>query len=128
MARATEVLVVDDESVVCERLSDYLEKHGLVVESFTDSQQALDRLQDKTFDVIVTDLKMNGPTGMDILVAVKSRTPRSEVIIITGYGSFETMRGAEAVGVSAYICKPFKMADMYTLIKKAAKKARRHAS
>ena len=77
--------------------------------------------------MVVTDIKMEGPTGMDVLQAVKNGGYNTEVIIITGYGSFETLRQAEIVGAFGYINKPFKMADIHKLIKKAAKKARKHA-
>ena len=61
---------------------------------------------------------------MDVLLTIKQLEYDSEVIIITGYGTYETMREAEAVGVFEYIGKPFKMSDMHNLVKKAAKKAR----
>jgi DNA-binding NtrC family response regulator len=120
-----EVLVLDDEPIVCERLKDFLDKKGVLTETFTDSQSALNRIKEKPFDVIVTDLKMQGATGMDVLMAVKRGGYKSEVIIITGYGPFESLREAEAVGVFDYIAKPFIMNDLYGRIKKAAKKAKK---
>ena len=125
MTERTEVLLLDDEPIVCERLKDYLDKKGILTETFTDSKSALSRIKEKAFDVIVTDLKMEGPTGMDILLAVKNGGYNSEVIIITGYGPFETLREAEIVGVFEYLAKPFKMDELYAVIKKAAKKARK---
>lgn len=127
MAIKAEVLIVDDEQIVGERLQDYFEKKGMSVEAFTVSGDAIARLKEKTFDVIVTDIKMEGPTGMDILLQVKKEAPASEVILITGYGSFETLRAAEAVGAFDYICKPFKVEDVYKKVAKAAAKARKHA-
>ena len=127
MKQKTEIMVVDDEPIVCERLQNYLEKKGMSVESFTESQKALDRLDEKDFDVIVTDLKMEGPTGMDILSAVKRLDYNAEVILITAYGKYETMREAEAVGVFEYIDKPFKMSEIHDLIKKAAKKSKKRS-
>jgi DNA-binding NtrC family response regulator len=125
MTERTEVLLLDDEPIVCERLKDFLDKKGILTEAFTDSKSALSRIKEKAFDVIVTDLKMEGPTGMDVLLAVKNGGYNSEVIIITGYGPFETLREAEIVGVFEYLAKPFKMDELYTMIKKAAKKARK---
>lgn len=127
MKQKIEIMVVDDEAIVCERLQNYLEKKGMSVEAYTESRKALDRLNEKTFDVIVTDLRMEGPTGMDILSAVKSLDHKSEVILITAYGMYETMREAEAVGVFEYIDKPFKMSDMHNLVKKAAKKSKKRS-
>lgn len=127
MTSKAEVLIVDDEEIVGERLRDYFEKKGMSVEAFTVSRDAIARLKEKTFDVIVTDIKMEGPTGMDILLQVKKEAPASEVILITGYGSFETLRAAEAVGAFDYICKPFKVEDVYKKVAKAATKARKRA-
>jgi DNA-binding NtrC family response regulator len=98
------------------------------VEAFSESRRALDRLKERSFDVIVTDLKMEGPTGIDVLLEVKRAAYQSEVILITGYGSSETLRQAEAVGAFDYIPKPFRMSDIHKLVKKAAKKARKGSS
>ena len=125
MSKKIEVMVLDDEPIVCERVKDFLDKKGISTETFTDSQSALNRIKEKTFDVIVTDVKMEGATGMDVLFTVKKDNLRTEVIIITGYSAFESFREAEAVGVFDYIMKPFKMDDLYGKIKKAAKKAQK---
>jgi pyruvate,water dikinase len=128
MTDAIQVLVLDDEPAVGERLKDFLEKNGMAVEAFLDSQAAIDRLAHKHFDVVVTDLKMKGPTGLDVLVHVRERELATQVIIITAYGTFEHARGAEVVGAFDFIHKPFKLVDIHKLVKKAAKKARRQAS
>jgi DNA-binding NtrC family response regulator len=122
-----EVLVLDDEAMVCERLRDYLGKRGMSVETFTESRKAVERLKQKAFDVVITDMRMEGPTGMDVLIAARSGLSSPEVIIITAYDLIETLREAEAVGAFRYIAKPFKMAEMYALVKKAAKKGRRRS-
>jgi DNA-binding NtrC family response regulator len=122
-----EVLVLDDEPLVCERLRDYLGKRGMSVETFTESRKAVDRLKEKAFDVVVTDMRMEGPTGMDVLRAARSGSSNPEVILITAYDLIDTLREAEAVGAFRCIAKPFKMAEMYALVKKAAKKGRRRS-
>ena len=118
-------MVLDDEPIVCERAKDFLDKKGIATETYTDSQSALKRIKEKTFDVIVSDVKMEGATGIDVLFTVKKDNLPTEVIIITGYGAFDTFREAEAVGVFDFITKPFKMDDLYRKIKKAAKKAQK---
>ena len=124
MDKMIEVLVLDDEPIVCERLKDYLEKKGISVEIFTESQKAVERLKEKTFDVLITDVKMQAPTGIDVLTIVKKESYKTEVIVITGYSSIETLRQAEFIGAFKFIAKPFQMSDIYQLVKKAAKKAR----
>ena len=125
MGTKAEVLVLDDESIVCERLKEHLEKSNFLVETFTESQKAIDRLGQKHFDVVVTDLKMEGPTGLDVLHFIRINAKGTQVIMITGYATIETAREAEFSGVHAFVSKPFRMKDVGALVKKAAKKARR---
>jgi DNA-binding NtrC family response regulator len=67
---------------------------------------------------------MQGPTGIDVLTIVKKESYKSEVIVITGYSSIETLRQAEYIGAFEFIAKPFQMSEIYHLVKKAAKKVR----
>ena len=126
MSRKTEVLILDDEPIVGERLRDYLEKKNMTVEVFTSSAAAMKRLEEKNFHVVVTDIKMAKPDGIDVMVAVRKSGVGSEVVLITGYGSAETMRAAEFAGAFGHVCKPFKMEDIHKQIVKAAAKARKH--
>lgn len=119
------VLVLDDEPMVCERLEEHLKKKGLETEIFTDSQEAIKRLSERRFDVVVTDLKMKGPTGLDVLHFVRNSSPGTQVVIITGYASQEAAREAEYSGVFGFIAKPFQLEAIGKLIGKAASKARK---
>lgn len=123
-----QVLVLDDEDMVCERLKSHLEKKGFEVETFTESQSAIDRMVDKTFDVVITDVKMEGPSGLDVLHFVRRESPGTQVIVITGYGSMEAIREAEYGGAFEFINKPFSSKDMEALTLKAAKKARKQGT
>jgi DNA-binding NtrC family response regulator len=118
-----DVMVLDDESTVCERLKDFFEKDGMKVETFTESSKAVERLAEQRFHVVVTDLKMKGPTGIDVLVAVKNQNLPTEVIVITGYRTMDVTRAAECVGAYAFLDKPFRLEQLRDLVKKAAKKA-----
>ena len=124
---ATSVLVVDDEQIVCDRLKDHLEGRGFLVDTFTESARALQALESRRYHVVVTDLKMAGPTGLDVLQNVRSRGYATQVIVITGYASMEAAREAEAVGAYDFLCKPFEMKDLVKRIKSAAKRAKRGA-
>jgi len=123
MNSAADVLVLDDEAVVGERLKDHLEKKGYRVESFTSSQEAVDRLSAKRFDVVITDLKMAGPTGLDVLRLVRDRGRGTQVIIITGYGSMDSARKAEFGGAFEFVHKPFSMKALEAVTRKAARRA-----
>lgn len=127
MRGAVEVLVLDDEEVVGERLKAHLEKKDFRVEAFTDSQEALDRLAAKRFDVVITDIKMEGASGLDVLHFVRRQSPSTQVIVITGYGSIENIREAEFSGAFEFINKPFTSDAIETLTRKAAAKARKMA-
>ncbi len=124
---STEVMVLDDEPIVCERVKDYLEKNGIHVETFTDSATAIERLAHKRFHVVITDLKMKGPTGIDVLVSIKGQKLPTEVIVITGHRTMEATHAAEGVGAYAFLDKPFHMEELRDLVKKAAKRAGKQA-
>ena len=121
MRKKIRVLVLDDEPIVCERLKEYLEGKGLEVETCTDSQQAIDRMEKEKFNVVVTDLKMSGPTGIDVLRHIRDNHPTTRGILITAYGQIESYRAAQVLDAFEIVNKPFQMAEIYKLIKKAAK-------
>jgi DNA-binding NtrC family response regulator len=125
MKTQAEVLVLDDESIVCERLGEHLERLGFKVETFTESQAAIDRLKEKSFDVVVTDLKMKGPTGLEVLQFVRGQGQGAQVIIITGFATMDAARDAEYSGVFEFISKPFQLETLGKLVKAAAKQARK---
>ena len=110
------VLVLDDEPIVCERLKPALEKSGFEVEAFTDSRKASERLMEQRFEVLVTDLKMQGPDGLEVLRLVKDRAPSTHVIIITGFATVDTAREAMRGGAVDFIPKPFKISQLRDLI------------
>jgi DNA-binding NtrC family response regulator len=122
MSKNISVLVLDDEPIVGERLKEYLVSKGLEVEAFTDSQKAISRLEEKKFNVVVTDLKMSGPTGMDVLRFIRDKQPATRGILITAYGQMENYRAAQILDAFEIVHKPFQMAELYKLIKKAARR------
>jgi len=128
MERNARVMVIDDEEIVCRRLRERLEREGLEVETFTESARAVDRLAEASFEVVVTDLKMKAPDGLDVLHHVRRTSPSTQVIIVTGYATIESSREAEYGGVYGFVSKPFRLDEVASMVKKAAKKAGRLAS
>lgn len=126
MDTPVEVLVIDDEAIVCERLGEFLVGKGLRVETFTESEAAVARMREKTFDVVVTDMKMAGPTGMDVLRLIRQTQPSTVGILITAYGQFEKVREAQALDAFQVVHKPFQLAEIHKLILQAAKRAKKH--
>jgi len=101
------VLVVDDEAVIRESVRRSLEKEGWRVETAPGGHLGLEMMQKQEFDVVLTDLKMPGMGGMDVLKAIKVLQPDVPVIIITGYSTVDTAVEAMRSGASDYVAKPF---------------------
>jgi DNA-binding NtrC family response regulator len=128
MDKPLEILVLDDEEIVCARLKPALEKDGYRVETFTDSQKAAQRLEAKSFDIVVTDLKMAEVDGIELLHRVKARWPSTRVIIISGFATVDVTREAFQAGVRDVSAKPFKIGQLKDLIKRVAAEIRRPES
>jgi len=110
------IILLDDEPIVCERLKPALEKIGFYVEAYTESQEVVDRLSKEKFDVLVTDLKMRKPDGLDMMNFVKRQSPSTKVIIITGFATVDTATEAMKSGAVDFIAKPFKISQLCDLI------------
>ncbi|WP_022663579.1 response regulator [Desulfospira joergensenii] len=121
MSSPLEILLLDDEAIVGKRLKPALEKIGCKVEVFLDPQLAVARIQEKTFDIVVTDIYMDEMDGMQVMDLVHEKSPRTKVIMITGYAMISLARDAMEKGAFDFIAKPFKPDDLRAVIAKAAK-------
>jgi DNA-binding NtrC family response regulator len=119
MDRRCEILIVDDEPIVGERLLASLRKDGHVVEAFTDPAEALRRLETKSFDIVVCDIRMGEIDGLEVMARVLAASPRTKVIMITGYATLELARESLTKGAFDFIAKPFKLAEIRKTIAKA---------
>lgn len=115
----TNILILDDEPIVSKRLKPSLERKGYEVETFTRSSDALSRIREKRFDIVITDLKMEGIDGMEFLTEVKKLYPDTEVIVITGFATMDTAKESFRKGVFDFLAKPFKLGEITEVIKKA---------
>jgi DNA-binding NtrC family response regulator len=115
----TSILILDDEPIVSKRLQPALEKRGYEVESFYESAQAMVRIRERSFDIVVTDLKMEGIDGMQFLAEVKKLSPSTEVIVITGFATMDTAKESMRKGVFDFLAKPFKLGEIQEVIRKA---------
>jgi DNA-binding NtrC family response regulator len=121
-----QVLVLDDEPIVGKRLQPALAKVGCDVEVFDIPQHALERLQEKRFDIVVTDIRMDDVDGIEVLERVLARDPATRVVMITGYATVELAREAIAKGAFDFIAKPFKPQELRDVINRAAVALRGH--
>jgi DNA-binding NtrC family response regulator len=115
------LLILDDEPIVCKRLKPTFQKLGYDVETFTDSASALARLRQQPFDIVITDLKMEGADGMQVLAGVKEVSPATRVIVITGFATMETARESYRKGAFDFIAKPFKLGDLVECVQRVEK-------
>ena len=120
MADRLQVLVLDDEPIVGKRLQPALAKVGCDVEVFDAPAQALRRVAEKEFQIVVTDIRMEEIDGLEVLERVLERYPRTKVIMITGYATVEVAREAMAKGAFDFIAKPFKPQELRDVIARAA--------
>ncbi len=120
MEKQLDILVVDDEAIVCARLKPALEKDGYAVETFTDSVRARKRLDEHEFDIVVTDIKMAEVDGMELLTFVREKWPKTRVIIISGFATIDVTREAFQQGVCDVLAKPFKIRQLKELINRVA--------
>lgn len=125
--KKTSILILDDEPIVLKRLKPALEKGGYEVEVFSRSEDAARRILEKKFDIVITDLKMEGIDGMQFLTQVKERYPSTEVIVITGFATMETAKESFQKGVFDFLAKPFKIGEILEAVKKAEQKAQSNA-
>jgi DNA-binding NtrC family response regulator len=120
MAQQLHVLVLDDEPLVGKRLLVVLSKMGFEVEVFDDPHVALERLDQKEFQIVVTDVVMGDVDGIHVLERVRSRWPASKVIIMTAYAMMAMARKAMEKGAFDFVAKPFVPAEMRAVVLKAA--------
>ena len=121
MPKGLEVLLLDDEPIVGKRLKPALAKIGCDVEVFEDPRKALARIDQKEFDIVVTDIRMDEVDGLQVLQHVRKASERTKVIMITGYAMMAVGREAMEKGAFDFIAKPFKPDDLRKVIAKAAK-------
>jgi len=113
------ILVVDDDPEMCRLLSEVLTEEGFLVLTTGESLEASKILKKEEFDVLITDLKMKGLKGLDLLEEAKKIAPLTPVIIITAFGTIESAIQAMKMGAYDYVTKPFQMDEIVLTVKKA---------
>ena len=114
-----QILVIDDEKIVCSMVQRILTQEGYEVETFTDSTQALERIREKEFDLVITDLKMENVDGMDILKEVNTLYPEAKVIMLTAYATLDAAIEAIRERIFDFFPKPVKIEDLKRSVQKA---------
>ena len=112
------ILVVDDESSLCEMMRIMLTREGYAVDTEQDGHQAVGRLRAAPYDLVITDLKMPQMTGLELLDQAKGTHADIPVIVMTAFASVDTAIEALKKGASDYITKPFKIDEIKLTIQK----------
>ena len=113
------ILVVDDEEHVRILFSRVLQKEGYEVDCAASGSQAMEKLTSDSFDLVLTDLKMNGIDGLDLVKKGKTISRGLPFILLTGYGTAQTAASAAKEGADVFLMKPIDINELKLAVRKA---------
>jgi two-component system, NtrC family, response regulator PilR len=119
-----DILIVDDERSMREFLGIYLRREGYRIEAAAGGNEAIATLKARSFDVVITDLRMPDVDGLTILAEAKRLHPDTEVIVVTAFSTTETAIAAMKAGAHDYLTKPFKIDEVGLVVDRAMEKRR----
>lgn len=118
------ILVVDDEKVIREILCDFLTLEGMVVRTAENGAAAVAELEKRTYNLVISDLKMPQMGGLDLLQHINQRGINVLTVIMTGFGTVETAIEAMKMGAYDYVLKPFKVEEVVHIVKRGLERQR----
>ena len=118
------ILVVDDEEIMRSFLRDVLSGEDYQVDVVPTGEEAIEEAGTKEYDLVITDIKMPGTNGMEVLRGVKERSPKTEVVVMTAYASLESAVESMKLGAADYITKPFNIDQVRIVVAKTLEKRR----
>lgn len=113
------ILIVDDEILMRNFLAETLKRKSMEVFTAENGQKALELLKENVFDLVITDMKMPGMSGIDVLKRIKELSPNTIVVVITAFGSIDNAVEAMRIGAFNYLLKPFSPDSIEAIIEKA---------
>lgn len=116
-----DILVVDDDEVLRRELSEWLSREGHDVRTADSGEEAVKMVKNRDFNLLFTDLKMPNMGGMELLKAVRKVRPNLHTVMITAYGTIDTAVEAMKIGADDYICKPFEVEQLQSVIENMGK-------
>jgi DNA-binding NtrC family response regulator len=118
------ILVVDDEALIRDFLSEALNRAGYAADLASTGEEALEKIREREYDVVLTDVRMPNMDGMELLKNVKAYLPDAEVVIMTAYATHENAFEAGKLGAIDYIRKPFGPGEIEAKVKRALENGR----
>ncbi len=119
--KGLKILIVDDEPLMRLSMVDALEGVECEVAAAATGTEGVHVLEKRQFDLVITDLRLPGADGLEILKVCKERNPNTEVIMITAHGSVDTAVGAMKHGAYDYITKPFQMDELLLIVERVGR-------
>src|SRR5579884_1094578 len=113
------ILAIDDGAVACQLLAEILSDEGYLVKAAGSSREAIEQLEREFYDLIITDLKMPGFDGLEVLRRYKEQRPETLVILVTAFGSMESAIEAMKAGAFDYVSKPFREDEIKIVVRRA---------
>ena len=117
----SKILIIDDEDIVLKSCRRILGKEDIEMDFAYSGEEGLECTDEKNYDIVITDLKMPGIGGMEVLKTLRERKPEVTVIVFTGYATVESAREALKMGAFDYIPKPFTKSELRDVVKNAIK-------
>ncbi len=118
------ILVVDDEGAIRYSISKTLQRVGYQVHTAESGEEALEMMKRQSYDVVLTDIKMPGLTGVELLAKIKEQSPDAVVILLTGYASLETAIESLRLGAHDYLVKPSSSQDIRQSVAQGLERSR----
>jgi len=116
--KSMSVLIVDDEEMMRDLLQRILSKGGFEIHSASSGDEALKELATNQIDLIISDIKMPGMDGFELLKKIKSRYPDKCVVMMTAFGDTYTVKDALLLGADEYVTKPFKSHEITLVVER----------
>jgi DNA-binding NtrC family response regulator len=113
------LLVVEDDPAVRTTVVTFLELEGYSVDAVSSTGEALERLSENSYPIVISDIYIDDRTGLDVLDAARNKDPQCSVILMTARGTMETVMAATRGGAFDYVAKPFEIDRMLDTIKRA---------
>src|SRR5690606_19329055 len=119
MTRPRSGLVVDDDAAIRDLVISLLEDEGIAAAGPASADDALAKLADVQFDAVLSDVRMPGRSGIDLLAELREARPETPVILMTAFGSIDSAVEAVRAGAADYLTKPFKKDALLVTLEKA---------